>query len=188
MKVSRTALPEVLVLEPPINSDDRGFLLESYQARRYAALGIRGQFVQDNVSYSRHAVLRGLHLQHPNVQAKLVSVLQGEIYDVAVDVRVGSPTFGRWTATLLSGDNHQQLYIPEGFAHGFCVTSEAALVVYKCGDFYAPSAAIAIAWNDPDLRIPWPIRQPRLSDGDRSAPPLAAIDRRRLPHWSGGGR
>ena len=187
MKVSRTALSEVLLIEPDVNQDERGFLFEHYQARRYAGIGIREQFVQDNVSFSEHGVLRGLHLQHPNAQAKLVSALAGEVYDVAVDVRSGSPTFGQWTAVVLSSDNRRQFYIPAGFAHGFCVTSETALVFYKCSSFYSPSTALTIAWNDPDLRIAWPVRQPRLSPADRTAPALAALDPARLPKYGGGG-
>jgi dTDP-4-dehydrorhamnose 3,5-epimerase len=184
MKVSRTSLPEVLLIEPEVNRDERGFLAEHYHARRYASFGIRQNFVQDNVSFSRHGVLRGLHLQHPDAQAKLVAALVGEVFDVAVDVRSGSPTFGRWAAAILSGENSLQLYIPHGFAHGFCVTSEAALVLYKCGEFYSASAALNIRWDDPDIGIPWPIRQPGLSAADRDAPRLADIDRARLPNYA----
>jgi dTDP-4-dehydrorhamnose 3,5-epimerase len=184
MKVSRTALPEVLLLEPDVHRDDRGFLFEHYQARRYASVGITQGFVQDNVSFSQHGVLRGLHLQNPDPQAKLISALVGEVFDVAVDVRPGSPTFRQWAATVLSAENRLQLYIPEGFAHGFCVTSETALILYKCSDFYSPSAAFSICWDDPDVGIPWPIRKPRLSPADRDAPRLADIDQMRLPAYA----
>jgi dTDP-4-dehydrorhamnose 3,5-epimerase len=184
MKVSRTRLADVLLLEPDIYRDERGVLFEQYQARRYAAAGVPADFVQDNISFSEHGVLRGLHLQHPNAQAKLVTVLAGEVFDVAVDVRVGSPTFGQWAAAALSAENRRQLYVPEGFAHGFCVTNGPALLLYKCGDYYCPRAGLAVCWNDPDLDIPWPIRQPMLSAGDRSAPRLAEIDRARLPPYA----
>lgn len=183
MKVSRTTLPEVLLIAPHINHDDRGFLVEQYHARRYASAGIARQFVQDNVSFSRYGVLRGLHLQNPDAQAKLVAALAGEVFDVAVDVRPGSPSFGLWAAAVLSAANGLQLFIPEGFAHGFCVTSETALVFYKCSDFYSPSAALSIRWDDPDLGITWPVTQPMLSPADRDAPRLADIDRARLPAY-----
>jgi dTDP-4-dehydrorhamnose 3,5-epimerase len=187
MKVSRTSLPDVLLIEPDVNRDERGFLVEHYQARRYASVGIRQDFVQDNVSFSRYGVLRGLHLQNPDAQAKLVAALAGEVFDVAVDVRPGSPTFGQWTAAVLSGENSLQLYIPQGFAHGFCVTSETALVLYKCGDFYSPSARLSIRWDDPDIGIPWPVRQPGLSAADRDAPRLADINQTRLPIYAPAG-
>lgn len=185
MKVSRTSLPEVLLLEPAVFKDARGYLFEQYQAGRYAQAGVGGSFVQDNVSYSEHGVLRGLHFQHPNPQGKLITVLLGEVWDVAVDVRVGSPTYGKWTAALLSQENCHQFFVPEGFAHGFCVTSDRALVLYKCTDLYVPGAAVTIAWDDPDLGITWPIRQPKLSATDAAAPRLAEVDRARLPHLAG---
>jgi dTDP-4-dehydrorhamnose 3,5-epimerase len=184
MKVSRASLPEVLLIEPDVYRDERGFLVEQYQARRYASAGIRQDFVQDNVSFSQHGVLRGLHFQNPDPQAKLVTALAGEVFDVAVDVRAGSPTFGRWTGALLSAGNNRQIYIPQGFAHGFCVTSETALVLYKCGDFYSPSAALSMRWDDPDIGIRWPLRQPLLSPADQEAPRLADIDRARLPIYT----
>jgi len=160
MRVLPTDLPGVLILEPKIFADERGFFLELWNYVRYDEAGLGAAYVQDNVSLSQTGVLRGLHLQNPKTQAKLVTVLQGEVFDVAVDVRVGSPTFGKWTSVLLSGDNKRQLYIPEGFAHGFCVTSETALFMYKCSDFYAPDAEVGIAWNDPDLAIRWPVDKP----------------------------
>ena len=178
------SLPGVLLIEPDVHWDDRGFLVEHYHARRYASAGIARDFVQDNVSFSRRGVLRGLHLQCPNAQAKLVAALAGEVFDVVVDVRSGSPTFAHWAAAVLSADNGLQLYIPEGFAHGFCVISETALVAYKSSDFYAPPAAISICWNDPEIGIPWPIRQPSLSPIDRDAPRLADIDPARLPAYA----
>ena len=184
MKVSRTSLPDVLLIEPDVHRDERGFLVEHYQARRYASAGIRQDFVQDNVSFSQRGVLRGLHFQNPDPQAKLVTALTGEVFDVAVDVRLGSPTFGQWTAAVLSAKNNLQIYIPQGLAHGFCVTSETALVLYKCGDFYSASAALSIRWDDPDIGIPWPIRQPRLSPADHDAPRLADIDRGLLPLYT----
>ena len=137
--------------------------------------------MQDNVSFSAAGVLRGLHFQNPNGQAKLVSALQGEIFDVAVDVRAGSPHFGRWTGARLSGENGRQLYIPRGFAHGFCVLSDAARVTYKCDAFYDPAVELSIAWNDPKIAIDWPLESPVLSKKDAAAPRLADIDRGRLP-------
>jgi len=174
-------LPEVLRIEPRRFPDDRGYLFESYDRARYAAAGVAESFVQDNVSFSRHGVLRGLHLQHPKDQAKLVSALVGEIWDVAVDVRRGSPTFGRWAAATLSADNGHQLFIPAGFAHGFCVLSETAIVTYKMSDQYDPALALGIAWDDPDLGIAWPIARPVVSEKDVVAPRLAAVPPERLP-------
>ena len=142
MNVIETKLPGVLIVEPKVFGDDRGYFFETWQKSRYEAMGIKGKFVQDNVSFSAHGVLRGLHYQHPHDQGKLVSVLQGEVFDVAVDIRVGSPTFGQWVGVHLSGDNYRQLWIPPGFAHGFCVLSDTALVAYKCTDYYAPGAEV----------------------------------------------
>jgi dTDP-4-dehydrorhamnose 3,5-epimerase len=172
MKVTPTTLPEVLLLEPAVFGDDRGFFLESYQARRYAEAGISASFVQDNQSRSTRGTLRGLHFQEPQAQGKLVSVLQGAVYDVVVDIRRGSPRFGQWVGIELSGRTHQQLWIPPGFAHGFCVTSESADFFYKCTAYYAPEHERGIAWNDPDLAIPWPIKAPLLSRKDAAAPRL----------------
>lgn len=182
MKVlPRPALPEVLLVVPPRFADDRGYLFEAYDRDRYASHGIVERFVQDNVSFSRRGVLRGLHLQHPTDQAKLVSALMGTIWDVAVDVRPGSPTFGRWVAETLSAENGHQLFIPVGFAHGFCVLSDTALVTYKMSAPYDPAAALGIAWNDPDLAIAWPVAEPILSPKDAAAPCLGAIPPERLP-------
>ncbi|MBS3968002.1 MAG: dTDP-4-dehydrorhamnose 3,5-epimerase [Truepera sp.] len=185
MKVRPTELPEVLLLEPSVFSDDRGFFLETWHQQRYAAAGLPTLFVQDNLSFSRKGTLRGLHFQHPHGQGKLVFVLQGEVFDVAVDIRGGSPTFGRWVGVTLSADNKRQLYIPEGFAHGFCVTSESALFAYKCTDFYNPQAEAGIAWDDPDLAIAWPSGNPLLSAKDRSYPRLKELPAERLPRYEG---
>jgi dTDP-4-dehydrorhamnose 3,5-epimerase len=168
-----TELPGVLVIEPDVLHDRRGFFLETYHATKYAALGIAGPFVQDNHSRSARGTLRGLHVQVARPQAKLVRVIAGEIFDVAVDVRRGSPTFGRWTAVTLSGDNFRQLYVPRGFAHGFSVVSEAAEVEYKVTEVYDPASEVPIIWNDPTLAIRWPVEQPILSDRDRVSPTLA---------------
>jgi dTDP-4-dehydrorhamnose 3,5-epimerase len=155
--------------------DGRGFFLETYHADKYRAGGIEGPFVQDNQSRSVERTVRGLHLQLRRPQGKLIRVIEGEIYDVAVDVRRGSPTFGRWVAVTLSADNFRQCYVPPGFAHGFCVTSLVAQVEYKCTDLYDPASEIGIAWNDPELAIPWPVADPILSERDRRHPPLAGV-------------
>lgn len=187
MKVRETPLPGVLMVEPEVFGDGRGLFFETYRAQRYAEAGIPASFVQDNVSLSERGVLRGLHLQNPNPQGKLIYVLQGEVFDVAVDVRVGSPTFARWTGTVLSGENKLQLYVPEGFAHGFCVLSETALFAYKCTDVYTPASELSIFWNDPAIGIEWPVDGPLLSPRDAAAPRLADIDPGRLPRYAGSG-
>ena len=173
MKVTPQRIPEVVLIEPTVHGDARGFFFESFHARRYADAGIFLPFVQDNVSRSGKGTLRGLHFQEPNAQGKLVQVLRGEVFDVAVDVRQGSPTFGQWVGVELSEDNRRQLWVPPGFAHGFCVTSELAEFSYKCTEFYAPECEQGIAWNDPDLAIPWPVSAPILSKKDAAAPRLA---------------
>ena len=175
MRVSPTRLPGVLIIEPAVHRDERGFFLETYHAERYAALGIPGPFVQDNHSRSVRNTLRGLHLQVAKPQAKLVRVVAGEVFDVAVDVRVGSPTFGQWVGTRLSAESCRQFYVPTGFAHGFCVLSDAAEIEYKCSDFYEPAAEIGVLWNDPALGIPWPVDQPILSARDRAHRRLAEL-------------
>ena len=185
MKLIETALPDVMAIEPDVFVDERGYFFETYQAARYVEAGIPGTFVQDNLSYSKRGVLRGLHLQNPHAQAKLVYVPAGEIFDVAVDVRRGSPSFGRWVAMRLSSDNRRQLYIPAGFAHGFCVLSDWAHVIYKCTDFYDPAAEVSVLWNDPDIGIDWPVRDSRLSSKDGAAPLLKDIDPQRLPAYAG---
>jgi dTDP-4-dehydrorhamnose 3,5-epimerase len=165
-------LPEVLLVEPRVFGDDRGFFMELFHARRYADAGIPGPFVQDNYSRSARGILRGLHFQEPQAQGKLVQVLAGAVYDVAVDVRKGSPTFGKWVAVELSSDNRRQLWIPPGFAHGFCVLSESADFHYKCTTLYSPETERSVLWSDPDLAIPWPAREPVLSAKDARAPRL----------------
>lgn len=183
MKVVSTKLDGVLILEPRVFGDHRGYFLESYQHRRYQDAGVDVTFVQDNISLSVKNTLRGLHYQYPGGQAKLVQVLQGEIYDVAVDTRSGSPTFGQWVGATLSADNHRQFFIPAGFAHGFCVLSESALFMYKCSAYYAPEDEGGIRWNDPELGIHWPIRTPILSERDQTLPHLATIASQDLPSY-----
>jgi dTDP-4-dehydrorhamnose 3,5-epimerase len=173
MNVIRTAIPEVLIVEPKMFGDHRGFFVETFRADRYAAAGISGPFVQDNLSRSAQGVLRGLHLQNPRPQGKLVTVLRGRVLDVAVDVRVGSPTFGRHVAVELSEENRRQLWVPRGFAHGFAVLSESADFFYKCDEFYSPADEIAVRWNDPVIGIAWGIEAPSLSARDAAAPLLA---------------
>ncbi|HZR23650.1 MAG TPA: dTDP-4-dehydrorhamnose 3,5-epimerase [Vicinamibacterales bacterium] len=173
MRVITTEIPEVLIIEPAVHNDGRGFFLETYHAERYRAHGIEKPFVQDNHSRSVGGTLRGLHLQLRRPQGKLIRVIEGEIYDVAVDVRRGSPTFGRWIGVTLTADNFKQCYIPEGFAHGFFVVSPIAQVEYKCTDLYDPASEIGIPWNDPSLNIPWPTTEPILSARDRQHPALA---------------
>jgi len=176
-----TALPGVLVLEPGVYSDDRGFFMETYHMGRYSEHGISKAFVQDNRSHSRKGVLRGLHYQLRNPQGKLVYALSGEIFDVAADIRRGSPTFGQWVGVYLSSENRRQLYVPEGFAHGFCVLSETADVGYKCTDVYAAGDEYGILWSDPSLAIDWPLKEPVLSDKDSEAPCLNEVPAAHLP-------
>jgi dTDP-4-dehydrorhamnose 3,5-epimerase len=181
VKVQDTALPGVLLLEPRIFQDARGSFLEAWQRDRYAAEGLPRDFVQDNVSRSSRGVVRGLHLQNPEAQGKLVSVLFGEVFDVAVDVRVGSPTFGRWLGVTLSAENGRQLFLPEGFAHGFMATSAEAVFHYKCTRPYSPEHELTVRWDDPDLGIEWPDEQAVLSERDAAAPCLRDIPSDRLP-------
>ncbi len=181
MKVTPMSLPEVLLVEPQRFGDARGYFLETWRQERYQTAGIALPFVQDNLSRSAQGILRGLHLQHPNAQGKLVYVLEGEVFDVAVDVRVGSPSFGKWTGASLSAADHRQLWIPPGFAHGFCVTSETALFAYKCTAAYSAADEVGVLWNDPALGIDWPVAAPRLSAKDAVLPRLADIERARLP-------
>jgi dTDP-4-dehydrorhamnose 3,5-epimerase len=180
MKISETALPGVLLIELQIFADARGSFMETWRWDRYEEHGVPARFVQDNISFSLHGVLRGLHFQNPHGQGKLIYVLQGEIFDVAVDIRLGSPTFGQWLGVRLSEYNHHQLYIPDGFAHGFCVLSPTALVSYKCTDVYHPQSEGGILWNDPDLGIEWPIARPLLSPKDAAFPLLREIAQGRL--------
>ena len=183
MNVMETDLPGVLVFEPKVFGDERGFFMETWREDRYEAAGLPTRFAQDNLSFSRRGVLRGLHFQNPNQQGKLVYVLQGEIFDVAVDVRVGSPTFGEWTAVTLSSENKRQCYVPEGFAHGFLVTSDQALFAYKCTAKYNAKAEAGVLWNDPEIGIEWPADDPVLSEKDSSAPPLVELPPERLPTY-----
>ena len=177
-------IPGPLLIEPDVHRDPRGFFLESHHARKYAEGGVDATFVQDNHSRSAGGTLRGLHAQLDPPQGKLLRVTAGEIFDVAVDVRVGSPSFGRFVSVRLSADDFRQLWVPPGFAHGFCVTSESADVQYKCTSFYAPDGEIAVAWNDPEIGIPWPLREPLLSERDQAAPRLCEV-RERLPRYDG---
>ncbi|MFC7301519.1 dTDP-4-dehydrorhamnose 3,5-epimerase [Cognatiluteimonas weifangensis] len=181
MKVIRTDLPDCLVLEPQVFGDERGFFYESFNRDKLAAIGLTPQFVQGNVSASARGVLRGLHYQWPQPQGKLVSVLEGEAWDVAVDIRRGSPSFGRWTAVLLSAENNRHFWIPEGYAHGFVALSERALFTYLCTATYDRDVDAGIAWNDADLAIDWPVAAPLLSDKDARAPFLADVAPERLP-------
>lgn len=187
MKVVETELSGVFVIEPDRFGDDRGFFQETWHAGRYRDAGMTADFVQDNLSMSGHGVLRGLHFQNPNGQGKLVYVLVGEVFDVAVDIRVGSPSFGRWAGAILSAESGRQLYIPAGFAHGFCVIGQTALFAYKCTDFYDRESEGTIRWDDPQIGIDWPISDPVVSDKDATAPFLSAIDRKKLPRYGDGG-
>lgn len=178
MNIIETRLPGVCIIEPKVHGDARGFFLESFHVERYRAAGITLPFVQDNHSRSRRGVLRGLHAQQPHPQGKLVRVSRGAVFDVAVDIDPRSPTFGQWVGVELSDVNHRQLWIPPGYAHGFQVLSESADFEYKCTDYYHPEAETGVIWNDPDLRIDWPIRDPILSPKDLELPTLAEIKAR----------
>jgi len=182
LKVLPTNLTGVVVIEPVVFRDPRGFFVETYHAERYGAAGIDASFVQDNHSRSERGTLRGLHAQQRFPQAKLVRVIEGEIWDVAVDIRLGSPTFGRHVAVTLSADDQRQIFVPIGFAHGFCVVSERAQIEYKCTNYYHLEDELHILWNDPELAIPWPVETPTLSDKDRAALPLGALHDR-LPRY-----
>jgi dTDP-4-dehydrorhamnose 3,5-epimerase len=182
VRVVTTALPGVLVFEPTVHRDERGFFVETYRLDSYGPHHVPA-FVQDNHSKSVQGTLRGMHLQVRRPQGKLVRVIEGEIFDVAADVRRGSPTFGKWVGVMLSAENFRQCYIPPGFAHGFCVVSPQAQVEYKCTDFYDPGGELSLAWNDPTLAIRWPVDAPTLSPRDRKNPSLLdSMDR--LPLWS----
>jgi dTDP-4-dehydrorhamnose 3,5-epimerase len=184
MKVHQTPLPGVLLIEPFVHEDERGFFLETYRAERYAQHGITAPFVQDNHSRSRQGTLRGMHAQLDPAQGKLVRCIAGEILDVAVDIRAGSPTFGKHFMTPLTATNFRQLWIPPNFAHGFLVISETAEVEYKVTEPYRPQAELTIVWNDPQLAIPWPVLVPTLSGRDAAAPKLADV-LERLPRYEG---
>jgi dTDP-4-dehydrorhamnose 3,5-epimerase len=181
MNVVPTRLPGVLIIEPKVFHDTRGFFLETWNHASYANAGIPWSFVQDNLSFSRRGVLRGLHYQYPSAQGKLISVQEGEVFDVAVDIRRESLTFGQWVGVALSSENLRQCFIPPGFAHGFVVTSESAKVTYKCTAPYCPRDEGSIRWNDPDLAIDWPIRTPTLAPKDAAASVLREIPVERLP-------
>ena len=183
MNVIETSLPGVMIVEPKVFGDERGFFMETYNAERYREAGLPGGFFQDNLSYSSKGVLRGLHFQNPNQQGKLVYILEGEVFDVAVDIRLGSPRFGQWFGTTLSAENKRQLYVPEGFAHGFVVTSETALFAYKCTDRYNSEADASILYDDPEIGIEWPVDSPSLSEKDAAAPTLAQMPEERLPKY-----
>jgi len=182
MQVSQTSIPGVLIIEFMRLSDQRGFFAELFRADRYAPFGAGAPFVQDNWSRSSRGILRGLHLQHPNGQTKLVTVLRGEILDVAVDVRIGSPTYGAHVAAVLSEENGRQLLVPQGFAHGFLVLSDTADLLYKCDNYYSPADEIVVRWNDPAIGIEWPVANPILSNRDAAAPLLA--DAKGLPNFT----
>lgn len=173
MRVTTIDIPGVLVLEPTVLRDHRGGFAETYHIQRYREAGIVESFVQDNLSRSVRGTLRGLHFQEPHAQGKLVMAVEGSVYDVVVDIRVGSPTFGRWYGLELSDQNLRQIYVPPGCAHGFCVTSDTAIFMYKCTDYYSPKDERGVLWNDPALAIPWPITDPILSAKDRQYRPLA---------------
>ncbi|MBX2884748.1 MAG: dTDP-4-dehydrorhamnose 3,5-epimerase [Granulosicoccus sp.] len=179
MQVTPTRLPDVLVVEPRLFGDERGFFLESWNRSTWQSKGVNVDFVQDNHSRSEQGVLRGLHYQIKQPQGKLVRVTRGEVFDVAVDIRRSSPTFGQWVGVLLSAENHKQLWVPAGFAHGFYVTSESADFQYKCSDYYAPEFERALLWNDPAVGIEWPLvegQAPGLSEKDKAGLPLSELD------------
>src|SRR5229473_4239707 len=181
MKIVPTEIPDVVIIEPKVFGDSRGCFLETFQSQRYAAAGIKMPFLQDNLSRSACGVLRGLHIQNPKAQGKLVTVVRGRVLDVAVDVRTGSPTFARHVAVELSEENRRQLWVPRGFAHGFVVLSESADFFYKCDEFYSPRDEIVVRWDDPALGIGWGVDRPTVSPRDAAAPRLADV--RGLPTY-----
>jgi len=179
-----TSLPEIWELQPKVIRDARGFFLETYHQQKFSDLGIHDLFVQDNHSRSVKGVLRGLHYQLPHAQAKLCRVAEGEALDVAVDIRIGSPNFGKWASVLLSAERQNQVFIPRGFAHGFVALSETVQFLYKCSDFYDPTSEYGIVWNDPGLAISWGVANPLVSERDAKYSTLAAMPREFLPHYS----
>jgi len=181
LKIESTPLQGLLIIEPTVFTDNRGHFLETFQDRRFSEKGVPADFVQDNLAFSQQNVLRGLHFQIRHPQAKLIQAVSGEVFDVAVDVRPASATFGRWHGVRLSAENHRQFYVPEGFAHGYCVTSETATVMYKCSDYYHPEDEGGILWSDPQIGIDWPVRQPVVSDKDAQLPPLDTLRTDQLP-------
>jgi len=180
MNLLKCELPGLIIIEPKVFGDARGFFMETWNQRRYQEAGIDAQFVQDNISFSRQGTLRGLHFQNPSPQGKLVSVWEGEVFDVAVDLRQSSPTFGKWHGLRLSSENKRQFYIPPGFAHGFLVLSQTAMFHYKCTDFYSPKNENTIRWDDPDIGIQWPTAQPTLSEKDAKGQRLRYLPKERL--------
>jgi len=180
MNVISCELEGLLVFEPKVFGDARGFFMETWNQQRYKDAGLSLDFVQDNISISRRGVLRGLHFQNPHPQGKLLQVLLGEVFDVAVDLRRQSPTFGKWHGLVLSAENKRQFYVPPGFAHGFLVLSETALFSYKCTDFFSPKDESTLKWNDPELKIQWPIKEPIISEKDARGVPLRAISVEKL--------
>ena len=184
MRIIGTSLPGCVVIEPAVHGDARGYFYESWNARAFAEAGLDLKFVQTNVSRSARDVLRGLHYQWPNAQGKLVSVVEGEVYDVAVDIRVGSPTFGHWAAAILSAENKRHFWVPEGFAHGFAVLSDNATFFYQCTALYDRVTDAGIRWNDGRIAVDWPISQPVLSDKDQKTPFLEEIAHEKLPTYS----
>lgn len=183
MEIETTPIQGVWVIVPKVFDDPRGYFMETFQQQRFADNNLPSRFVQDNFSYSTRYTLRGLHYQNPRGQAKLVQAVLGEIFDVVVDIRVGSPTFGQWFGIRLSDTNHNQMLVDAGLAHGFCVLSAEACVAYKCTDFYAPDSEGGILWSDPDIGIEWPVDDPLLSDKDKIYHRLKDIDRHKLPKW-----
>ena len=182
MRFAPTEVPGVIVVEPVVHRDPRGFFVETYHEPRYRENGIALRFVQDNHSLSRRGTLRGLHGQSPSTQGKLVRVIEGEVWDVAVDVRLGSPRFGRHAAVVLTAESFRQVYVPPGVLHGFCVLSEVAQVEYKCTEVYDPKSDFSVRWNDPELAVPWPIAEPVLSEKDARAPLLREVRGRLIPY------
>lgn len=183
MKITTSPIEGILIIEPKIFNDKRGFFMETYNQARYNESGINATFVQDNLSYSQKNTLRGLHFQIKHPQAKLIQVISGEIFDVAVDLRPGFATFGKWTGFYLSSENRRQVFIPEGFAHGFCVLSESALFHYKCSDFYAQDDEGGIIWSDPDIGIEWPVQNPIISEKDKQYHKLSNLTADELPSF-----
>ena len=183
IKIKKTELDGVVIIEPDVFNDQRGYFFETYNQNRYQEIGIKSNFVQDNLSFSKKGALRGLHYQRPHDQAKLVQVIQGKVFDVVVDIRRDSPTLGKWIGQYLSDENKQQIFVPEGFAHGFCVLTDSALFHYKCSDFYAPDCEGGILWSDPEVAIDWPLESPIVSEKDAKFSCLKDITEDRLPSY-----
>jgi len=176
MQIQRLAIPDLILITPDVYRDERGYFQETWHGARYAEYGIPEDFVQDNEARSSRGVLRGLHYQLAHPQGKLVRVVEGEVFDIAVDIRIGSPTFRKWKGVRLNSELKQQLYVPPGFAHGYCVLSETALFSYKCTEYYHPEDEYSLLWNDPDLGIEWPVERPIVSPKDQAAPRLKEIN------------